>query len=103
MKQHLLLSMAIMNRPKLLILDEPLNGLDPTSAIRVRELLLQLFKKGTTILLSSHNLGEIDRITNNVLFLKEGKLIEEDLSHFVEIVYIIKVAKKTSYKSFAKP
>ena len=45
MKQHLLLAMAIVNKPKLLILDEPLNGLDPTSAIRVRELLLESYPK----------------------------------------------------------
>lgn len=82
MKQHLLLAMATLNNPKLLILDEPLNGLDPTSAIKVRNLLIELNNEGTTILLSSHNLGEIDRITSQVLFLKNGVLIEEDLSQF---------------------
>ena len=91
MKQHLLLAMAVINKPKLLILDEPLNGLDPTSSIRVRELLLLLAEKGTTILLSSHNLGEIDRITSTILFLKEGHLIEEDISLFEEIHYFILV------------
>lgn len=91
MKQHLLLAMAVINQPKILILDEPLNGLDPTSAIRVRELLLKLVAEGTTILLSSHNLGEIDRVTSSILFLKDGKLIEEDLSHFEEIHYLISV------------
>lgn len=91
MKQHLLLAMAIMNHPKLLILDEPLNGLDPTSAIRVRELLLELKKDGTAILLSSHNLGEIDQITSDILFLKKGHLINEDLSLFEENVYLISV------------
>ncbi|MGE8205547.1 ABC transporter ATP-binding protein [Heyndrickxia sp. NPDC080065] len=94
MKQHLLLSMAIINQPKLLILDEPLNGLDPTSSIRVRELLMELLKKGTTILLSSHNLGEIDRVTSNILFIKKGQLIEEDLSMFEETVYSFTVDKK---------
>lgn len=92
MKQHLLLAMAVINQPKLLILDEPLNGLDPSSAIRVRELLLQLYNdRGTTILLSSHNLGEIDRITTDILFLKDGKHIEEDLSQFTEVVYYLSV------------
>ena len=87
MKQHLLLTMAIVNDPKLLILDEPLNGLDPTSAIRVRELLLELFESGTTILLSSHNLGEIDRVTSKILFLKDGRLIKEDISEYEQIHY----------------
>jgi len=91
MKQHLLFAMAIINQPKLLILDEPLNGLDPTSAIRVRELLLALQKEGTAILLSSHNLAEIDRVTSSVLFLKEGQLIEENLKEFEEVHYEISV------------
>lgn len=87
MKQHLLLTMAILNQPKLLILDEPLNGLDPTSAIKVRELLLDLFEKGTTILLSSHNLAEIDRVTSKILFLKNGLLIKEEISEYERIRY----------------
>lgn len=87
MKQHLLLAMAVVNEPKLLILDEPLNGLDPTSAIRVRELLLELFEQGTTILLSSHNLAEIDRVTSKILFLKSGLLIQEDMSVYEQIRY----------------
>ncbi len=95
MKQHLLLTMALVNEPKLLILDEPLNGLDPTSAIRVRELLLELAENGTTVLLSSHNLGEIDRVTSTILFLKEGQLIQEDLAAFEQIYYELKVADVT--------
>lgn len=93
MKQHLLIAMAIMNRPKLLILDEPLNGLDPTSAIKIRHLLLKLHDEGTAILLSSHNLGEIDRITTNILFLKNGRLIQEDISQFEKTHYLITVDK----------
>lgn len=91
MKQHLLLAMAVLTNPKLLILDEPLNGLDPTSAIRVRELLLALKKEGTAILLSSHNLAEIDRVTSKVLFLKKGRLIQENMKDYEEIHYHIHV------------
>src|SRR5690606_17177091 len=79
MKQLLLLTMAIVNRPKLLVLDEPLNGLDPTNAIKVRNLFLDLVAEGTAILLSSHNLAEIDRVTSDVLFLKNGQLLQENL------------------------
>ncbi|QTD40019.1 ABC transporter ATP-binding protein [Sporosarcina sp. Te-1] len=93
MKQHLLLAMAVVNQPKLMILDEPLNGLDPTSAIKVRELLLALREEGTTILLSSHNLAEIDRVTSSILFLKKGNLIQEDMSAFEQICYQILVDK----------
>ncbi|WOV87466.1 ABC transporter ATP-binding protein [Sporosarcina oncorhynchi] len=91
MKQHLLLAMAVLNKPKLAILDEPLNGLDPTSAIRVRELLLALRDEGTTILLSSHNLAEIDRVTSSILFLKKGNLIQENMAEFEQVRYQIKV------------
>ncbi|MFC5601785.1 ABC transporter ATP-binding protein [Sporosarcina koreensis] len=93
MKQHLLLAMAVVNKPKLMILDEPLNGLDPTSAIRVRELLLALRDEGTTILLSSHNLAEIDRVTSSILFLKKGNLIKENMAEFEQVRYQIAVDK----------
>lgn len=87
MKQHLLLAMAIMNKPKLMILDEPLNGLDPTSVIKIRHLLQQLAKEGTAILLSSHTLSEIDFITSDILFLSQGKIIKEDISIYKTIEY----------------
>lgn len=73
MKQHLLIAMSIMNHPEVLLLDEPLTGLDPTSVMDVRLLLNTLSKKGVTILLSSHSLSEIDFITSNILFLKDGE------------------------------
>lgn len=91
MKQHLLLAMAILNKPKLLVLDEPLNGLDPTSAIKIRNLLIKLHKEGTAILLSSHQLAEVDRVTSNILFLKNGRLIKEDLSHEQNVTYVLTV------------
>ena len=98
MKQHLLLAMAIVNKPKLLLLDEPLNGLDPTSAILIRKILVELAKNGTTIILSSHNLAEVDRVTKNILFLKDGVLIEEDLSYFEQVYYHFEVEDKGPMK-----
>lgn len=91
MKQHLLLAMAIINEPKLLLLDEPLNGLDPTSAITVRNILLDLYKDGTTILISSHNLDEIDRLTNTIYFMKDGSILEESLEDLNTKLYLAKV------------
>lgn len=91
MKQHLLLAMVLMNDPDLIILDEPLTGLDPTSIIRIRNLLGELNKEGKTILLSSHTLSEIDHITSNILFLKEGKVLKEDISIYNRIEYEIKL------------
>lgn len=91
MKQHLLLAMAVLNKPTLLILDEPLNGLDPSNAIKVRELLQDLHRSGTGILLSSHNLAEIDRLTSNILFIKDGNIIKEDISIYERTGYLLTV------------
>ncbi|WP_342472280.1 ABC transporter ATP-binding protein [Metasolibacillus sp. FSL H7-0170] len=79
MKQHLLLAMAILNEPKLILLDEPINGLDPTSAIHMRHILMDLHAKGSTIIISSHNLEEIDKMTNTIYFMKDGEILEESL------------------------
>lgn len=99
MKQHLLLAMAIVNQPKLLLLDEPLNGLDPTSAILMRKILMDLVASGTTIILSSHNLAEVDRVTKNILFLKDGNLLEENMSDYEFVYYHFEVANKELTKS----
>lgn len=80
MKQHLLLAMAVINNPKLILLDEPINGLDPTSAIHMRNILMDLHAKGTTIIISSHNLEEIDKMTNTIYFMKDGRILEESLT-----------------------
>ncbi|MDY0408996.1 ABC transporter ATP-binding protein [Virgibacillus soli] len=91
MKQHLLLAMAIINSPKLLLMDEPLNGLDPSSAINMRKILLELHKEGTTIIISSHNLDEIDRLTNTIYFMKDGVILEESLKNYHMKQYVLNV------------
>jgi ABC-2 type transport system ATP-binding protein len=91
MKQHLLLAMVIINEPKLLLMDEPLNGLDPTSAINMRRILLELHNDGTTIVVSSHNLGEIDRLTNTIYFMKDGALLKESLLEISSKHYLVTV------------
>ncbi|MCM2677329.1 ABC transporter ATP-binding protein [Alkalicoccobacillus plakortidis] len=92
MKQHLLLALSIINKPTLLLLDEPLNGLDPSSAILMRRLLLELAADGTTIILSSHNLSEIDRVTNQIIFLKDGKITEVHTKDHELTYYHLQVA-----------
>jgi ABC-2 type transport system ATP-binding protein len=84
MKQHLLLALAILNNPQLIIMDEPLNGLDPSSILKVRHLLKELEAKGTTILMSSHTLSEIDEVTNRILFLHNKQIRSEVLDSNVE-------------------
>lgn len=80
MKQHLLFALSILPQPQVLLMDEPLNGLDPASVVRVRNILLDLYKEGTTILFSSHNLDQIDKLTNDIFFLKNNQLVSyEDI------------------------
>lgn len=79
MKQHLLLALAILNNPQLIIMDEPLTGLDPSSILKVRQLLKDLAADGTTILMSSHTLSEIDEVTNRILFLYNKQIHAEIL------------------------
>lgn len=77
MKQRLSLSMAIINDPKLILLDEPTNGLDPDAVFSLREELLRMKEKGTSILVSSHSLGEMEKICDRFLFIKNGEIIQE--------------------------
>lgn len=77
-EQRLGIAKSIIHKPKILILDEPTNGLDPTGIVEVRQLLLDLAKKlGVTILVSSHKLDEISRIATNIGIIHDGKLIKE--------------------------
>ncbi len=76
-QQRLGLAKALMHEPKLLILDEPINGLDPEGIVEVRNLLKELAHKGTTILLSSHILSEISKIANRIAIIHNGRLIQE--------------------------
>jgi len=75
MKQRLALGIALMSKPQLLLLDEPSNGLDPMGVIQLRDLLKQLQDEGTTIIISSHRLGELDRLTSDYLFIHQGQIV----------------------------
>lgn len=78
MKQRLGIALALLHSPELLILDEPINGLDPEGIIEVRKTLLNInHKKNTTILISSHILAEMSNIATFYGFLSHGKLLEQ--------------------------
>ena len=74
MKQRLGIAMALLYDPNTLILDEPLNGLDPEGVYEIRELIIDLKKEGKTILLSSHILSEIQKTCTHVGILHDGRL-----------------------------
>lgn len=96
MKQRLLFAMAILPNPKVIILDEPLNGLDPDSVLLVRNILKELHESGSTILFSSHNLSEIDKLTTDIYFLSEGDLlpINKVLPEFREYIFVLSHIEK---------
>jgi ABC-2 type transport system ATP-binding protein len=78
MKQRLGIAMAILHNPKLLVLDEPTNGLDPAAIVAMRGLIRQLAEAGTAVLVSSHLLSEIERVCNRVVFVKAGRVVRDE-------------------------
>ncbi|MDR1895125.1 MAG: ABC transporter ATP-binding protein [Spirochaetales bacterium] len=76
-QQRLGLAKALLHKPKLLILDEPINGLDPEGIVEVRELLKELCAAGSTVFLSSHILGEISKLAGRIAIIHKGKLLKE--------------------------
>ena len=78
MRQRLGIALALMNHPKLMLLDEPMNGLDPEGIAELRDLLIELNQKeGITVLISSHILSELEKIASCYGFISHGRLLEE--------------------------
>jgi ABC-2 type transport system ATP-binding protein len=78
MRQRLGLAAALLRAPRLLVLDEPTNGLDPQGMRDIRDLLLELNAAGTTVLLSSHLLGEVEQLCTRVGVMDRGRLVLQD-------------------------
>lgn len=79
MKKKLMLAMSFLPGNDYVLLDEPLNGLDPTSVIKTKNLLKEIAKQNVGIIISSHGLNELDDISRDILFLKDKKILEEKL------------------------
>ena len=75
MKQRLAIASALLNDPEILILDEPTNGLDPQGIHQIRDIIKQIASKGTTILLASHLLDEVEKVCTHVLVLRKGEIL----------------------------
>jgi ABC-2 type transport system ATP-binding protein len=73
MKQRLAIASALLNEPEILILDEPTNGLDPKGIHQIREIIKKIAATGTTILLASHLLDEVEKICTHVVVIRQGK------------------------------
>ncbi len=87
MKQRLLVARALVNAPRVLFLDEPTRGLDPTSAREVRVLLADLARSGTTIFLTTHYMEEADELCGRVAFLSQGKIVALDTPRELKLRY----------------
>ena len=77
MRQRLGIAMILLSNPEFIILDEPMNGLDPKGFIEVRDIIKKLNEEGITFLISSHILSELDKICTRVGFISHGKMIKE--------------------------
>ncbi len=75
MKQRLAIASALLNDPEILILDEPTNGLDPQGIHQIRDIIKKIALQGTTILLASHLLDEVEKVCSHVLVLRKGEVL----------------------------
>ncbi|QTI54084.1 ATP-binding cassette domain-containing protein (plasmid) [Enterococcus faecalis] len=102
MKQKLGIALALLNSPELVVLDEPMNGLDPQATRDVREIIVTLAKNGTTFLISSHILSELEKISDQFIIINNGEIIRqcsiEELSQSANHYFLL----KTSQDEFAR-
>ena len=77
MRQRLGIAITMISDPEFVILDEPMNGLDPQGFVEMRNTILNLNKKGVTFLISSHILSELEKVCNRIGFISHGKILEE--------------------------
>ena len=87
MRQRLMVARALINEPDVLFLDEPTVGLDPVSSKAIRGVILQEARRGAAVLLTTHDMGEADELSDRVAFLNEGKLFALDTPENLKLRY----------------
>ncbi len=87
MRQRLMMARAIINRPDVLFLDEPTNGLDPVSSRTIRNIIREQAERGAAVLLTTHDMWEADELSDRVAFLNEGKLYVVDTPDNLKMKY----------------
>ena len=102
MKQRIGIAMALLGNPQLLILDEPINGLDADGMRIMREILQDVTKNGCTVVISSHILGELEKVATHYGIIKSGKMIKEMTAEQLENECPTFVEIKTGKQEIAK-
>ncbi len=97
MRQRITFASAFLHSPKLIIVDEPMVGLDPRSAVLVKNILKQKAEEGAAILMSTHSLSVAEEVCNKIAILKEGQIIFDDNK---EAVDEFKEKSKLNFESF---
>ena len=87
MKQRLMVARSIVNRPRVLFLDEPTAGLDPTSSEAIRNIILEERERGATVFLTTHDMLEADKLSDRVAFMNQGKIVALDTPHNLKQQY----------------
>ncbi len=87
MKQRLMVARALVNRPSILFLDEPTDGLDPVSSEAIRNIILEERERGATVFLTTHDMHEADKLADRVAFINQGKIVALDSPHALKQRY----------------
>jgi len=93
MQQRLVFARSLINRPKILFLDEPVSGLDPSNAVLIKEIIKGLRKQNTTIFLTTHNMTVADELCDRVAFINSGKIVLIDSPRNLKLRYGRKLVK----------
>ena len=87
MRQRMMISRAFINKPKVLFLDEPTDGLDPTTAAQIRTTIQEEADRGAAVLLTTHDMNEADQLSNRVAFINEGEIVALDTAENLKLKY----------------
>lgn len=91
MRQHLLIALSILTKPSIILMDEPFNGLDPTSTIELKELIRKLHAQRISFIISTHNLDILEDLTKTIWFIRDGMLFKDNIKLEMKLPYQIEV------------